>query len=143
MSEMTLELAQTLIASTQAYVRDKKLQPLCIAVLDSRGALVAYAGSDGAPLMRWKVAVGKAWGAVAFGAGSRRLGAMSVERPHFVGALTLLADGGMVPVAGGVLVRDAHRKIIGAVGTSGDTSDNDEAAAAAAITQAGLIADGG
>ena len=143
MTEMTLALAQKLAAAVQAHAASHKMQPLCVAVLDARGALVAYAGTDGAPLMRWKIAVGKAYGAVAFGAGSRRLGAMSVERPHFVGALVHLADGGMVPVAGGVLARGADGRIAGAVGASGDTSDNDEAAVAAAITAAGLTADGG
>ena len=143
MTAITLALANQLIAATQAHVAAHKLKPLCIAVFDARGVLVAYAGTDGAPLMRWKIACGKAYGALAFGAGSRRLGVMAVERPHFTGALTLLADGGMVPVAGGVLIKDASGAVLGAVGTSGDTSDNDEAAAAAAIISVGLVADGG
>ena len=143
MTAMNLALAQQLIAATQAHAAAHAMKPLCVAVFDARGVLVAYAGTDGAPLMRWKIACGKAYGAIAFGAGSRRLGVIAVERPHFTSALALLADGGMVPVAGGVLVKDAGGAVLGAVGTSGDTSDNDEAAAMAAIAAAGLVGDGG
>jgi uncharacterized protein GlcG (DUF336 family) len=89
------------------------------------------------------VAYGKAYGAVAFGMPSRRLNTMAAERPHFVNALNGLADGNIVPVPGGVMIRDANKKIVGAIGVSGDTSDNDEAAAVAAINIAGFVADPG
>jgi uncharacterized protein GlcG (DUF336 family) len=88
------------------------------------------------------VAIGKAAGAVGFGVPSRRLGEMAVERPHFVGAIGHLAPHGLIPVAGGVNVVDGEGRIIGAVGVSGDTSDNDEIAALAGIAAAGLKAQG-
>ena len=81
-------------------------------------------------------------GAVGFGVPSRRLGEMAAERPHFVNAVGALAPHGLVPVAGGVNVVDAEGRIIGAVGVSGDTSDNDEIAALAGIAAAGLKAQG-
>jgi len=103
----------------------------------------AAASEDNTTFMRWRVAYGKAYGAVAFGMPTRRMNNMVSERPHFVNALNGLADGNVVPVPGGVLIRDANKKIVGSIGVSGDTSDNDEAAAVAAITAAGFVADPG
>lgn len=143
MTELTLALAQTLLADTMKAAREKNLNPCAIAILDARGALKASAAEDGTSPLRWKVALAKASGAVGLGVGSRRIGAMALERPHFVASLHGLADGGLVPVAGGVLVRNAEKHIIGAIGVSGDTSDNDEAIAVAAIAAAGLVADAG
>ena len=93
--------------------------------------------------MRWKVAVGKAYGSIAGGAGSRKIEKMATDRPNFFAGVAHLVDGGILPVGGGVLIRDANNAIIGAVGISGDTSDNDEAAAVAGIKAAGHAADGG
>ena len=93
--------------------------------------------------MRGEVARGKAYGALALGVSSRRISQMAIERPHFVNALNTLAGGSLVPVPGGVLVRDEGGAIIGAVGISGDTSDNDEAAASRGVAAAGLVADSG
>ncbi len=143
MSEFTLALAQTLLASTIKAAREKNLNPCAIAILDARGALKASGAEDGTSPLRWKIAQAKAAGAVGLGVGSRRIGAMAVERPHFVAALHGITDGGLVPVAGGVLIRNAEKHIIGAIGVSGDTSDNDEAVAVAAIVAAGFVADGG
>ena len=89
--------------------------------------------------MRVKLAGGKACGALALGVSSRKIGDMALERPHFVAAVDTMAEGGMVPAAGGVIVSDG-RDIVGAVGVTGDTSDNDEACALAAIEAQGLKA---
>src|SRR5215472_1708162 len=133
---MTLTLAQarTILDKTLAAAREKKLKPLGVAVVD-RGALRAYAEEDGNPILRSKIASGKAFGSVAFGTGSRRLHQIGVERPHMAAAL--------VPVPGGVLIRDKAGALLGAVGVSGDTSDNDEAAAIAGIEAAGFVAETG
>ena len=93
--------------------------------------------------MRWKVAFGKAYGSVAWGAGSKKIEKMAADRPNFFAGVAHLADGGILPVGGGVLIRDGDNRIIGAVGVSGDTSDNDELAATAGIKAAGHVADGG
>ena len=142
MSELTLAAAQTIITAGLAEARAKKMKPLGIAVLDARGALKAFGAEDGTSLERAAIAEGKAYGALAMGLGSRTLGKMAVERPHFVAAATQ-AVGALIPVAGGVLVKNAAGTVVGAVGVSGDTSDNDEAAALAGIAAAKLMGDGG
>ena len=143
MSELTLAVAQKLLADTLAHCRAHNFNPMSVVVLDADSSIRAAASEDGTTFMRWRVAYGKAYGAVAFGMPSRRLNAMAAERPHFVNALNGLADGNIVPVPGGVMIRDANKKIIGAIGVSGDTSDNDEAAAVSAINIAGFVADPG
>jgi uncharacterized protein GlcG (DUF336 family) len=140
---LTLAQARTILDQTLAAAREKKLKPLGVAVVDARGALRAYAEEDGNPILRSKIASGKAFGAVAFGAGSRRLHQIGVERPHMAAALVEMAGGALVPVPGGVLIRDKGGALLGAVGVSGDTSDNDEAAAVAGIAAAGLTAETG
>lgn len=140
---LTSASAQKIIADILKYSREKGFNPMAVAVFDGRGAMLGLQAEDGCPLMRWKIATGKAYGAVAMGMGTRRLHNLAVERPHFIGAAGELAANGMVPVPGGVLIRDPEKRILGAVGVSGDTSDNDEAAASAAIVAAGFIADGG
>ena len=119
-----------------------KFKPLVIAVLDARGCLKITAAQDGTSLMRAEIANGKAYGALAMGMGSRALFQRSKEQPSFIGAMNGLAQGRLVPVPGGVLIMDgAH--LLGAVGVSGDTSDNDEICAIAGIEAAGLKANAG
>jgi uncharacterized protein GlcG (DUF336 family) len=143
MSELTLVIAQKIAADVLAHSRAHNFNPMGVVVLDDRGALRAAATEDGTSLIRWKIAFGKAYGAISWGAGSRKVAAIAVDRPHFLAAVSHLVDGGILPVAGGVLIRDGAKKIIGAVGVSGDTSDHDEQAAIAAINASGLLADGG
>jgi len=143
MSELTMVVAQKMLADTLAYCRANKFNPMAVVVLGADGSVRAAASEDNTTFMRWRVAYGKAYGAVAFGMPTRRMNNMVSERPHFVNALNGLADGNVVPVPGGVLIRDANKKIVGSIGVSGDTSDNDEAAAVAAITAAGFVADPG
>jgi uncharacterized protein GlcG (DUF336 family) len=112
-------------------------------VLDARGALKAYAAEDGATLGRAQIAMGKAGGAIAMGVGSRSLAKRGREAPQFVLAVGNLMPMGLIPGPGGVLIRDAAGEVIGAVGISGDVSDNDEAAALAGIAAAGLTGDQG
>jgi uncharacterized protein GlcG (DUF336 family) len=140
---MTLVLARTILDKTLSAARDKSLKPMGVAVVDDRGALRVYAEDDGNPMLRFKIAFGKAFGAVAFGTGSRRLENLATTRPHMATALVEMTAGALVPVTGGVLIRDQFGAMIGAVGVSGDTSDNDEAAAIAGIQAAGLTADPG
>ncbi|TCR63366.1 heme-binding protein [Bosea sp. BK604] len=140
---LTLAQAQTLLSATLAYAVEKELKPLAVAILDSRGAQKAFAAQDGTSLKRGEIALGKAHGAVALGIGSRAIHKMAMERPYFVEAATHAVGGSLVPVPGGVLIRDAAGALLGAIGISGDTSDNDEAAATAGIAALGLVADTG
>ncbi|PPQ40839.1 GlcG/HbpS family heme-binding protein [Rhodopila globiformis] len=141
MAHLTLADAQAVIAAALAHAREKSLAPMAVAVLDARGALKAFAAEEGTALRRADIAIGKAYGALAMGVGSRTLGKRAEERPHFIASVTQAIGGSMVPVAGGVLIRDDDKNILGAVGATGDTSDNDEAAALAGLSAAGLTAD--
>jgi len=135
--DLTLAAAQTIVAEALAHAQRGGLKPLAVAVLDSRGAIKAAAAEDGASLKRFEVAHGKAYGALALGMGSRAIGKRAEQQPSFVAAVTHVAGGALVPVAGGVLIK-GDDAILGAVGISGDTSDNDEAAALAGIEASGL-----
>src|SRR5260370_40549561 len=99
---------------------------MTVAALDGRGCIVALKMEEGSGLMRPDIAAGKAWGALGMGFGTRNLAGRAQSPPQFFGALAALADGRVLPVPGGVLVRDQERRVIGAVGASGDTADNDE-----------------
>lgn len=137
---ITIEQARDIVAGALARGLSSGMNPLCVAVLDAGGHLKAFEREDGCANRRYDVAHGKAHGAISIGVGSRTLGVMAVERPHFVAGVTAAIGGALVPVPGGVLITDADGAVIGAVGVSGDTSDNDEAAAVAGIESAGLTA---
>ncbi len=143
MSELTLETARSIAEATLKTAREKSFNPLAVVVYDARGALKALLAEDGTSLKRAEIAMGKAYGAIALGVGSRALHKMATDRHYFVAAATHAVGGQLVPVPGGVLVKDARGQILGAVGVSGDTSDNDEIAAAGGIEAAGLVFDTG
>ncbi len=137
-----LVAAQKILDTALAYVVEHKFKPVAIGVLDARGALKAFVAQDGTSLKRAEIALGKANGALSLGVGSRALMQRAETQGYFITAATAAIGGALVPVPGGVLIK-SNGAIIGAVGISGDTSDNDEAAAIAGITAAGLEADGG
>ncbi len=140
---LTLPIARRILAAALDKSIDLKLKPLAVAVLDTRGCLIAFAAQDGTSLLRGDIARGKAYGALALGQGSRAIFKRAQEQAFFIDAVNTLAQGAIVPVPGGVLVRDAAGEIAGAVGISGDTSDNDELCAFAGIAGVGLTADPG
>jgi len=142
MAELTLDVARKILDVALAKGVEKKLKPLAVTVLDSRGCLKISAAQDGTSLLRGEIAHGKAYGALALGMGSRALFQRAQEQAYFIGAVNALAQGRMVPVPGGVLIQDGS-VLLGAVGISGDTSDNDEACAIAGIEAAGLKANAG
>jgi uncharacterized protein GlcG (DUF336 family) len=139
---LSLEKARLIAETALRHARSASFKPLSIVVLDARGQRKVVLTEDNTPLKRAEIAFSKAYGAIALGAGTRALGKMALERPHFIQAAMHVADGALVPVPGGVLVRE-NGMVIGAVGISGDTSDNDEAAAIIGIEAAGLTADPG
>lgn len=118
------------------------LRPITVAVVDAGGHLLALARQDGGSPLRPEIAQGKAKGAVAMGVGSRALFARAETQPYFIQSMNALAGGALVPVPGGVLIRRGGA-ILGAVGITGDSSDNDEACAVASIKARGLEADPG
>ncbi|MEM9725095.1 MAG: heme-binding protein [Pseudomonadota bacterium] len=140
MADLDLSAARSIIAAALKQGRADGLKPLSVIVLDAGGHPIAFEREDGASFLRFKIAHGKAHGALAVGSGSRALFERAQAQPFFVQALNGLADGAVVPVPGGVLIRaELGGAILGAVGVTGDTSDADEGAALAGIEAAGFI----
>ena len=140
MSRISLQQASTIIEAALGRGSDLGLKPLSVSVLDAGGHMIAFQRQDGASSLRERIASGKAAGALALGVSSRKIGEMAADRPSFVASLGAMATHGIVPAAGGVIVVDAEGLPIGAVGITGDSSDNDEACALAGIAAAGLAA---
>jgi len=138
MSPLTLENALRVIDGALRRAAELGCAPLTVVVLDAGGHDVALKRQDGSGILRVDIARGKAWGALGMGLSSRELGERAQKVPHFFGALASVSRGRLVPVAGGVLIYDAERHVMGAVGISGDTSDRDEDCALSGIAAAGL-----
>ena len=137
---VTLEQASIIVDATLAAGARHGYDPLTCAVLDPGGHLVALKRADGSGILRPDIAIGKAWGALGMGIPTRKLAERAEHMPQFFAALAAVSGGRMVPVPGGVLIRQEGR-IIGAVGVSGDVSDPDEQCAVEGIEAAGLTAD--
>lgn len=143
MARLTLAQATTIVQTALGKGRELGLAPLTVAVLDAGGHLTAFAREDGSGILRPQIAMGKAWGALGMGFGSRALAKRATDNPAFFVALFAASEGRLVPAAGGVLLKDAGGEVLGAVGISGDTSDKDEVCALAGIAAAGLSGDTG
>jgi uncharacterized protein GlcG (DUF336 family) len=143
MTKLTLAVASTLIDAALVKGRAMKFEPLTVVVLDAGGHCVALKREDNSGILRVEIATGKAYGALGFGFGSRELFERSQKQPIFMTAMAAISGGKFVPVPSGVLVRNTTGDVIGAVGVSGDNSDNDEIAALAGIAAAGLVAQPG
>jgi uncharacterized protein GlcG (DUF336 family) len=143
MATLRLTQANTLAAAALAEARRRGLAPLAVAVLDAGGHLVAFQREDGAGFLRESIACGKAWGALGLGFGTRELAERAARVPTFVNALAATSGGRAVPSPGGVLVLAADGELLGAVGISGDTGDQDEACALAGIAAIGFEAQPG
>ena len=141
-AHLTLAHANAIISAAFAEGQALGLKPLSVAVLDPGGHLIAFQRQDGSSTLRPQIAAGKAGGALALGVSSRKIGEMAAERPSFVASLGTIAPHGVIPAAGGVLIAGAGGTIIGAVGVTGDLSDNDELCALAGIAAAGLAVRG-
>lgn len=135
---VSLAKADQIVDAALAKGRELNFEPLTVAVLDAGGHLVALKREDRSGILRPDIAIGKAWGALGMGFGSRELGERAVKVPHFMNALMAASGGRFVPVPGGVLILDGG-EVIGSVGISGDTSDNDEICCLAGIQAAGYV----
>jgi uncharacterized protein GlcG (DUF336 family) len=143
MATLTLAQASTIVDVALKTAREKNFQPLTVAVLDPGGHLVAFKREDKSGILRYDIAYGKAWGALGMGFGSRTLAERAAQTPQFFTMLAAASGGRIVTNPGGILIRDAGGDVIGAVGLSGDTADNDEICGIAGIEAAGLKADPG
>ena len=138
MTALRLDQAQAVIAAALARSRQAGYQPMAIAVLDASGHLKAFASEDGASMFRFDIARAKAWGAVGMGVSSRKLAERAKDNPNFLITLAATAEGRLLPQTGAVLIKDAGGKVLGAVGASGGTGDEDEAICIAGVQAAGL-----
>ncbi|MFC5385081.1 heme-binding protein [Aquamicrobium segne] len=139
MTKLTLAAANTLIEAAFKKAAEAGMKPLTVVVLDAGGHPKAFQKQDGSSMLRYEIAAGKAYGALAIGMDSRALEPMAKDRPHFIEGLNAVSGGRIVPVPGGVLIKDSAGEILGAVGITGDTSDNDELCAFAGIEAAGFM----
>ena len=143
MSNISLEQSQIISTAALKKGAELGLKPLCVTVLDSRASLRLCVNQDGTSIDRHRIAHGKANAALSLGMGSRAIGARAEVQAYFVDAVGRITNGDFTPVPGGVLIKDKTGAVIGAVGISGDTSDNDELAAVAGIQAANLTAETG
>jgi uncharacterized protein GlcG (DUF336 family) len=143
MAKLSLAKSNKIIREALKKGRDQSMKPLTIVVLDSGGHMIAMQREDNSSVLRPQIAQGKAFGCIAVGMGARWLNAQAETRPHFLEGLSNVSGGKIVAVPGGVLIRTKSGEIIGAVGVTGDTSDNDELAAIAGIEAAQYVADTG
>ena len=136
---MSLNVASAIVDAALMKGREKGFMPLSVAVLDAGGHLVAFKREDKSGILRFDIEFGKAWGALGMGFGSREVFNRTNANPTFMAALTAVSGGRLVPVPSGVLILSGG-DVIGAVGVSGDNSDNDEICAVAGVEAAGLTA---
>ena len=138
MAEISTSKARRIIKATLAKGREMELKPLSVIVLDAGGHVKAFEREDGASPGRFAIAHGKAYGAVMLGMAGKAQMARAEQQAYFMAAVNGVYGGATVPVPGGILVHDARGNVIGAVGVTGDTSDNDAEAGMAGLEAAGL-----
>lgn len=143
MQRLDLATATQIASAAIRAACELGLKPMAAAVLDAAGHPLAVLRDEQASFLRPQIATGKARGCLGMGFGGRELARRAQAMPAFFDAINSLTGGEVIPVAGGVLIRNAEGALLGAIGLSGDTSDNDERCALQAISEAGLVADSG
>ncbi len=143
MIELALEAASVIVDAALAEGARRNYQPLCVVVLDKGGHPLVLKRQESAAISRPQIATAKAAGCLGMGFGGREIARRAQAAPAFFDALSGIFPHGILPVPGGVLIRDEAGSLLGAVGISGDTSDHDEICAVAGIRAAGLIPDTG
>ena len=138
MTELTLAQAQAIITAALARSKAEGFKPMGIAVLDAAGNLKAFAREDGASMFRFDIAQAKAWGAVGMGISSRQLAQRAKDNPNFFVSLSATSGGKFLPQPGAVLILSNDGQVLGAVGASGGTGDEDELICAAGVEAVGF-----
>lgn len=139
MAHISLNKARTIIRKTLAKGREMELKPLSVVVLDAGGHVLAFEREDGASPGRFEIARGKAYGTVMLGMTGSQQMARAEAQAYFIEAVNGAFEGKVIPVPGGILVRDKRGAVVGAVGVTGDTSDNDAEAGMAGVAAVGLV----
>lgn len=138
MISLSLTQSQAIIASALAAARDKGYKPMGVVVVDAAAQAIAFAREDGASALRLDIAHGKAGAAIGMGVSSRALAVRAKDMPAFFGTIATNAQQPFIPQTGAVLITNAQGDIVGAVGASGGTGDEDEEIVIAGIGAAGL-----
>jgi uncharacterized protein GlcG (DUF336 family) len=141
LESISMETAAEIARHAVAHARAQNMTPIAVSVLDVRGTLKAYLAEDGTGLLRFDISFAKAWGSLGMGFGSRKLADRTAKNPPFTNALQALSEGKAVPAPGGILIRNAAGAVVGAVGISGEASDNDELCALHGVQAVGLVGD--
>lgn len=141
MPNISLDAANKIVDATMRKSREMELKPMTAIVLDPGGHLVSFQREDKSGNIRYEIALGKAYACLGVGKSSRSVREQAMGRPHFSQALTEVSHGRFMPVLGGILIRDGEGNLVGALGVTGDTEENDEIAGIAGIEAAGLTAD--
>ena len=142
MPNISLRKAKSIIRTALSKGKELGLKPLSVVVLDAGGHVIAFEREDGAAPGRFAIAHGKAYGSVMLGMAGTAQMARADQQAYFMDAVNGVFGGNVIPVPGGVLVRDKKGGVIGAIGVTGDSSDNDLIAALAGIEAAGLLGEG-
>ena len=143
MTNLDLATANRIIEKGMALRKKLKHLPLTFCVVDRAGHMISSMREDDSSTFRFEIAYGKAWTCTALGHSTHFVEkTMTKNRPHFVDSLAAASGGKFIPALGGVLIRDRKSgRIIGALGVTGDSGENDEAVAVEAIEQCGFKAD--
>lgn len=141
MTAITLEQSERIIDAILARGRELDCRPLSVVVTEPGARVKAFKKEDGSAMMRFEMAMGKAYAALALGRSSSLVRVRTEERPLFMNYLLNASGGQIFPEGGGMLIRDADGEVIGAVGVTGDTQERDEELAAHGIRAAGLKTD--
>ena len=142
MPDISLRKAKSVIRTALSKGKELGLKPLSVVILDAGGHVIAFEREDGAAPGRFAIAHGKAYGSVMLGMAGTAQMARADQQAYFMDAVNGVFGGNVIPVPGGVLVRDKKGGVIGAIGVTGDSSDNDLIAALAGVEAAGLLGEG-
>ena len=138
---ITLEQANAIIAAILARGRELDLRPLAVVVTEPGAIVKAFQKEDHGAMIRFEMAYGKAYAALALGRSSSLVRARTEQRPLFMDYLIKASGEKIFPEGGGQLIRDADGNVIGAVGVTGDTQERDDELALCGIRAAALLCD--
>lgn len=141
--DLTLEQASRICDASMAWAYANKTKPMAVAVLDAGGHLLAFKRDERCGILRRQIAEGKAWACLGMGYGGREMSRRAAKMPTFHIQLAMASEGRVIAPLGGVLIRSREGKIIGAVGTTGDKEEVDNACSVEGIKAAGLVPDDG
>ena len=141
MSMITLAQSNRIIEAIFARGRELGCRPLSVVIVEPGAKVKAFQKEDGSAMLRFEMAMGKAYAALALGRASSLVRVRTEQRPLFMDFLFKASQDKIFAEGGGMLIRAADGELLGAVGVTGDTQEQDEALAAHGIRAAGLKTD--